>query len=193
MEKVLGDIRRIGLLCWTVAVTPLAAAQPSPADWSRADAATVRVSPSAFTNLPSAIRTAMEKRGCTVPQPAGSERRRNVITGHFTGAKAREWAALCSRDRRSTVLVFHGDGSSKVDEVGEAADADYLQTRPGGRIGFSRALLVASPRAIKRIRTDDGPKLRVIDHDGIVDAFEGKGSMIWYWLEGKWVLLPGSD
>jgi hypothetical protein len=137
----------------------------------------------------------MEKRGCTVPQPAGSERRRNVITGHFTRAKGSEWAALCSRDRRSSVLVFHGDGFGSVDELGEGADADYLQTLPGGRIGFSRALLVASPRTIKRIPTEERASLRarVIDRDGIVDAFVGKGSMIWYWLDGKWVLLPGSD
>lgn len=187
------DICRICLLCWAVAEAPVLSAQLTPADWRHADAATVRLHPSAFSHLPSSIRTEMERRGCTVPQPFGSDRRRNVIRGHFTHAKRTDWAALCSRGKRSSVLVFHGKDFREVDELAEAADSEYLQTVPGGRIGFSRALVVATPKMVRRSREDDVPKPRIIDHDGIVDAFEGKGSMIWYWFGEKWILLSGSD
>jgi len=70
---------------------------------------------------------------------------------------------------------------------------DFLQTRPGGRIGFSRALLVATPAMVRRARAEDVPKPALVDHDGIVDAFEGKGSTVWYWFNGKWIGLSGSD
>ena len=78
-------------------------------------------------------------------------------------------------------------------ELADAADAEFLQTRPGGRIGFSRALLTATPAMVQRSRADDVPKPKTIDHDGIVDAFEGKGSTIWYWFSGTWIPLTGSD
>ncbi|HET9830609.1 MAG TPA: hypothetical protein VFP91_02820 [Vicinamibacterales bacterium] len=166
-------------------------AQVTPADFSRADAATVRLTPSAFSNLPLSVRTAMQRRGCTVPQPAGSARARNVVSGHFTNAGTTDWAVLCSRERRSSVLVFHGNNFSDVDSLAESADSDYLQTVPGGRIGFSRVLSVAAPNIVRQSRATGKP--RVIDHDGIVDAFEGKGSTIWYWSGEKWISSLGSD
>lgn len=192
-KRVFTEIFRIALLCGVLMQTAGLDAQLTPADWLRADAATVRLMPSAFSKLPSSIRMAMERRGCTVPQPVGSDRPRNVISGHFIHAMQTDWAVLCSRARRSSILVFSGKDFSTVDELAEAADAEYLQTVPGGRIGFSRALLVATPTIVKRIRVEDGPKPRIIDHDGIVDAFEGKGSMVWYRSGEKWIVLPGSD
>jgi hypothetical protein len=181
------------LLCWVAVETSVLGAQLTQTDWLRADAATVRLNPGSFPNLPSPIRTEMGRRGCTVPQPFGSDGQRNIISGHFTDAKRRSWAALCSRGRRSAVLVFHGNDFSEVDELAEAADSDYLQTVEGGRIGYSRALGVATPNIVRRAPVADGPKPQVIDHDGINDAFEGKGSTILYWIGEKWIRLQGSD
>ena len=104
-----------------------------------------------------------------------------------------DWAVLCSRGRRSAVLVFHGKDFIEVEEFAETADSEYLQTVPGGRIGFSRALVVATPDIVKQSREDAVRKPGVVDHDGIVDAFEGKGSTIWYWFEKKWNELAGAD
>jgi hypothetical protein len=163
------------------------------ADWLRADIATVRLSPNTFPNLPLSIRTEMERRGCTVPQPFGIDRPRNVISGHFIDATRTDWAALCSRGKRSVILVFHGKGFSNVDELADTADSDYLQTVSGGRIGFSRGLTVATPAVIRRAPGAGDSKPRSIDHDGIDDAFEGKGSTIFYWTEGNWIRLQGAD
>ena len=132
----------------------------------------------------------MERFGCTVPQPAGATRPGNVISGHFTQPDRTDWAVLCSRANQSKVLVFHGNDAS---ELGDAADVGYLQSQAGGRIGFSRRLSVATPEAVRRAANNNQPQLRVIDHDGVVDAFEGKGATIWYWSEGKWIQLPGAD
>jgi len=188
LSIVMCGVSLISALTMCVSVV---AGQLSPADWSRADAATVRLVPSAFSNLPPSVRSAMEQRRCTVPQPVDSGRPRNVISGHFTDAKSTGWAVLCSRERRSAVLVFHGKDFGDVDALAEAPDSEYLQTVSGGRIGFSRALSVAAPKVVKQSRVAAKP--RVVDHDGIVDAFEGKGSTIWYWSGDKWISALGSD
>jgi hypothetical protein len=188
-----GHICRIWLVCWAAAEVSVLGVQLPQADWLRADIATVRLSPNTFPNLPVSIRNEMERRGCTVPQPFGSDRRRNVISGHFINATRTDWAALCSRGKRSVILVFHGKAFSDVDELADTADSDYLQTVPGGRIGFSRGLAVATPAVIRRAPEAGDPKPRSIDHDGIDDAFEGKGSTIFYWTEGNWIRLQGAD
>jgi hypothetical protein len=181
-------------ICWTVAAAaPISGSQLPQADWLRADEATVRLDPSVFSSLPSSILIAMERRQCTVPQPFGSSRPRNVISGHFTQTGRIDWAVLCSRKKRSAVLVFHGKDYGEVDELGEAADSEYLQTVSGsGRIGFSRGLVVATPDVVRR-SWHNGPRPRIVDRDGIADTFEGKGSVIWYWSDGKWIQLTGAD
>ena len=191
--RAMGRIWRIWLVCWAAAEVSVLGGQLPQADWLRADLATVRLSPNAFPNLPVSIRTEMERRGCTVPQPFGSDRPRNVISGHFMQATRTDWAALCSRGKRSAILVFHGKAFSDVDELADTPDSDYLQTVPGGRIGFSRGLAVATPAVIRRAPEADDPKPRSIDHDGIDDAFEGKGSTIFYWTGGVWIRLQGAD
>jgi hypothetical protein len=190
-ERLFFAVCGVVLVCGVSVPASVSGAQLTPADWLRADAATVRLAPSVFVNLPLSIRRAMERRGCTVPQPVGSARPRNVISGHLTHATRTDWAALCSREKRSSILVFHGQDFSDVDELADAPDSEYLQTVSGGGIGFSRALSVATPTIVRRARA--APALQTVDHDGIADAFEGKGSMIWYWPGGKWISFLGSD
>ena len=92
------------LMAW---LTP--SAQTSPGDWRRADEATLRLKPDAFPNVPPELRTALENRGCRVPQPYNAAgQKNNVITGRFTSAGQTDWAVLCSREKRSTILVFRG-------------------------------------------------------------------------------------
>lgn len=181
------------LLCATIAVTTVSTAQFTPNEWSRADASIVRLAPRTFNGVPAGIRNALVKRGCTIPQPTGSKRARNVVSGRFTQRTRTEWAALCSRSQRSSILVFHDNDFTQADEFGEAADADYLQTGGNDQLIFSRALTTASSRVIRLAQSGETTPLLVIDHDGIDDAFEGKASTIWYWSEGGWIRLKGSE
>src|SRR3989442_813307 len=61
-------------------------AQLTRKDWLQADEQTVRLKPSAFPSLPSAVRTELEYRGCTIPQPSGASQPRNVVSGSFISA-----------------------------------------------------------------------------------------------------------
>jgi hypothetical protein len=163
-------------------------------DWNAADLATVRIRPSAFPQAPAAVRAEMERRGCTVPQPHGASRPENLVSGRFTSAGQTDWAGLCSRDRISVILVFRGGSTTDVAELARQPDRSYLQGLGGGVIGFSRDLGVADAAYIRAHHDPrTRPPLPILDHDGINDIFIEKGSVVWFWSQGRWLELAGSD
>jgi anti-sigma factor RsiW len=84
-------------------------------DWEQADRRTRRLLPAVFVDLPAPVRSELERRGCTVPQPFTSTRPANVIKGRFTSANQTDWAVLCSRQQASSILVFRrGRGAGVV-------------------------------------------------------------------------------
>ena len=168
-------------------------AQLTRQDWLRADEQTVRLKPNAFPNLPSGVRSELEHRGCTIPQPSGAGQPRNVASGSFVTAGQTDWAVLCSRNRRSAILVFRGGHPDQVDELAGEADSQYLQViSRDNKIGYSRTLVSVSLRMLhSRAAKEAGVK--EIDHDGIENAFVEKGSTLWYWSGAKWLKLSGGD
>ena len=171
------------------------AAQRIPAEaWAKADLSVRRLSPDTFGMLPASIRKELIRLGCTIPQTYEQERPHNVISGRFTSATGTDWAMLCSRARISTILVFRRGQTPHV-ELATAPDRDYLQGLGGSAIGFSRLISVASARFIRAAAAagHGGPVPPPLDHDGIDDAFAGKGSKVLYFHSGKWLTLAGSD
>ena len=176
------------------------AAQPRaragiPADaWARADLNVRRLSPDTFGGLPASIRKDLIRLGCTIPQTVEDERPHNVISGRFTSATGTDWAVLCSRARVSTILVFR-QGRTPPIELASFPDANYLQGLGGSTIGFSRVISVASARFIRAASEAGhrGPTPPPLDHEGIDDAFAGKGSTVLYFHSGNWLTLAGSD
>ncbi len=164
-------------------------------DWDRADRATLRMAPSAFPDLPAAIRADLEQRGCTIPQPFTAKHPANVIKGRFTSADQVDWAVLCSRRRTSSIFVYRGGTTTTVLELASEPDRQSLQVIDGdGRIGYARALTVADVKYLRnRQEGSGGPMLPSLDHDGIKDNFIEKGSVVWYWHGGRWLKLAGAD
>lgn len=171
------------------------AAQRVPAEaWVKADLSVRRLSPDTFGMLPASIRKELIRLGCTIPQTYEQERPHNVISGRFTSATGTDWAVLCSRARISTILVFRRGQTPHV-ELATSPDKEYLQGLRGSAIGFSRLISVASARFIRAAAAagHSGPAPPPLDHDGIDDAFAGKGSTVLYFYSGKWLTLVGSD
>ena len=156
-------------------------------DWRRADEAIVRLQPSAFPDLPAELRTDLEQRGCTIPQPYNaSTQKKNVISGAFTSAGQNDWAVLCSHAKRSAILVFHGGHSSRVDSLAEEPDSQYLQIVGPQKIGYSRLLAVAPAKVVHQHFPQS-------NHSGIQDVFIEKASVVWYRSAGKWVKVLQSE
>jgi hypothetical protein len=162
--------------------------------FEQADKETVRLQPKVFENLPPAIVKELKRRNCTIPQVYAGQRQGNVITGHFTAAGQVDLAVLCSRDRVSSILVFRGSSPADVAELASVPDLHYLQTVGDDKIGYSRALSVADAEYI-RVHYEAYGSLKPppLDHEGINDAFAEKGSHVWYWYDGQWMQLAGSD
>ena len=101
---------------------------------------------------------------------------------------------LCSRARFSTILVYRHGQASVAAELARDSDAGYLQTIDGaGAIGFSRGLAPVGADFIRKHHDTADPPLPVLDHEGIDDAFVGKGSKVHYFSAGKWLVLSGAD
>jgi hypothetical protein len=176
-----------------------AAAQRIPDEaWAKADLSVRRLSPDTFRVLPASIRKELIRLGCTIPQTYEQERPHNVISGRFTASTGTDWVVLCSRARISSILVFRR-GQTPPLELATAPDREYLQGHleglGGSAIGFSRVISVASARFIRAAAAagHGGPAPPPLDHDGIDDAFTGKGSTVLYFHSGKWLTLAGSD
>lgn len=167
---------------------------PPPEEWARADAATVRLKPDAFPDLPVALQAELRQRGCTIPQAFTGGRPHNVISGRFISAMQRDWAVLCSRQRVSSILVFRGGVPTAVTELARRADADFLQVTGSGTLGYSRMLGVATPAYIgTHHERYGGATPPPLDHDGIDDIFVEKASVVWYQYHGRWLQLTGAD
>jgi hypothetical protein len=166
---------------------------PPPEAWARANAATKRLEPVGVPGIPGWLTTELTRRHCSIPQSYGANRPHNIVRGFFNDGSVADWAALCSRDEASAILVFW-DGQDKAAELASAPDANYLQVVRPGEIGFSRAIGLATPATIRGYHRAFGVGvLPPLSHSGINDAFVGKGSVVWYWHQGTWLRLTGSD
>ena len=164
-------------------------------DWAAAARAIRRLSPDDFPQLPRAVRDGLKERRCTVPQSFYPARPHNVVSGAFARPGQRDWAVLCSVDGRSAILIFWAGGVTRTPaELAPADDATFLQGIGNEQIGYSRVINRADTARIREhAEAYDGPLPKSLDHDGIDDAFVEKGSQVYYYEDGVWLELAGSD
>lgn len=163
--------------------------------WQIADKATIRLEPTAFSQLPENIIFFLQKRKCTVPQSFGNTVPHNVVRGQFAKSGQFDWAVLCSRDRVSSILIFWNGSIKSVAEIASSDDKDFLQTVDGaGSVGFSRAIdVVDSDYILEHYGEYGGKKTPEIKHQGINDAFIEKASSVHYFYRRQWLRLQGAD
>ena len=151
-------------------------------------------SPSAFTALPVKIQSALQSRGCRIPQTYEGSGLRNVIQGQFASPGQTDWAVLCSRQGISSILIFWNASEAAPGEIHAAPDNNYLTPLENGKAGFSRAISrVGKDFIMEHFKAYGGPQPPPIDHDGINDEILEKGSTVHYFYRGQWTELTGSD
>ena len=163
--------------------------------WRIADEATVRLSPTAFSQLPKNIVAYLKVQKCSVPQAFSNAAPHNVIRGQFARSGQFDWAVLCSRKRVSAILVFWNGSTKSVAEIARSDDRDYLQGIDGnGKIGFSRAIGVVGKKFIlEHYCAYGGVKPPKSKHQGINDALVEKASSVHYFYRRRWLELQGAD
>ena len=154
------------------------------------------LSPMEFDNIPMDVRTSLTKLGCTIPQPHPFFRlaeHQNIVSGEFGGAGQTDWAALCSRDGRSEIIVIWGGTQHCPGVVVEKRpDRSSMQSMGPHGMVYSRAI-GRFPASIKTLfKMDEGvPEKRA--HDAISDTFLDKGGSAAYCHEGKWIEFGTAD
>ena len=138
-----------------------------------------RLDPSLFATAPVAVRSGLKQHGCTVPQTYLAGGRQNVVRGSFTKPTVKEWAALCSVDGSSEILVFSATSSQPLARFARASDETFVQSIAPGRTGYSRRLCTV-PSSVRGL-------------SGVEDAFLEKASTVWVHERGQWHGMPGAD
>ncbi len=182
---------------------PIAAPEPAPGEtkaveqtedqWTRADRLIKRLPPAEFPELPTAFKAELEQAGCTIPQSGFDESRNNVIHGSFGAMGQEDWAVLCSRNGTSSIFMHWGGPVQCPSERLPQSDKNFLQGMPEG-IVFSRSIAATTSYHVYPDDDSAGVDREVLmDHDGIDDVFQGKGSTVWLCRGGAWIAFAGGD
>ena len=148
--------------------------------------------PASFTEVPAAIRSDLQKRHCLIPQTYEARTPENVIHGAFREKGSSDWAALCSQNGTSTLLIYWDGSDPKPAETAAQLDTDTADPHnETNLLGYARGIDPATPKSINEILANKpyGP----FDHDGIRDAHIEKSSVIHYFKNGTWMTLAGTE
>jgi len=162
--------------------------------FDEAEQGIVRLSPSAFRELPRNVIRELQRRGCTIPQTPYTKNPHNVIRGEFAKPGQTDWAVLCSVKGVSSILVFWNSSEKNPAEIARMEDRIFLQGITAEGVGLSRAIDPVGKDFITRhYDAYGGPKPPPINHQGVNDSFVEKASEVWYFYAGKWLKLTGAD
>ncbi|MBZ5632561.1 MAG: hypothetical protein LAO55_05465 [Acidobacteriia bacterium] len=154
----------------------------------------LRLNPSAFPELPKKVLADLKRRGCLIPQVQPVNEPHNVIKGEFAKPGQTDWAVLCSIGGVSSILVYWNGSAANPAQIAEKKDFDNLQDSGADGITYSRAIAPADRAYIlQHYQAYGGTKPPPLDHQGIDDAFVEKGSVVFYFYQGKWLQLTGAD
>ena len=132
--------------------------------------------------------------GCTIPQAWGNSEPHNVVTGKFADPSQTDWAALCSQDGESELVVIWGGSASCPTPLARWPDRHFLQNVGVDGILFSRIIGAAPGNLMstfwKYAGQGDPPALA---HDYLSDAFYEKCAKAYYCHEGRWIEFTSGD
>jgi len=167
-------------------------ARPQPDTPAAVVVDTILFPPAVFSVLPAATRRALDERGCLVPRPSFRRSPSNVIVGSFARPGQVDWAVLCWREQRSSILVFWGGPSDCPAELASVRDSVPGRVAPRG--WYDHVITAADARhgGIGEWPAAPFPPQDQLDHWGIEDGWDMTSS-VWYCYAGQWWRLPGSD
>jgi hypothetical protein len=157
-----------------------------------------RLSVSSFPAAPKQVSDWLKTQECSIPQAEVDANHKttanNLISGEFAAKGQKDWAALCSHNGLSAIVVLWGGESRCGGALAVSADNHSMQTGVGGKWIYSRLISAIGPQQIlKRQKAFGGSVPSPLVHQGIDDAFVGKASVTYYCHKGTWLELQGTD
>ena len=140
-----------------------------------------------FPALPASISAELARRQCMIPQSFEAQQPENVIHGSFRAPGSSDWAALCSAQGSTTLLVFLA-GQPEPIALRTQPDSAWLGAEPGSaNFGSSWGIAVLSA---DELRASPGLRRNApIDHDAIEDARLERSLSVRYYSGGRWLDL----
>lgn len=161
--------------------------------WARAESLIVRLSPAEFPDVPDTVRSWLVELGCAIPQAWGDQGLHNIVSGRFASPEQTDWAALCSRDGTSEVVVIWGGPATCPTPLARHPDRNFLQNVGVDGILFSRGIGVVPADPLSRYWTHSGDARPGLVHEALSDAFYEKGATAYYCHEGRWLEFTVGD
>ena len=147
--------------------------------------------PEKFSGVPAWVVAELNARGCSIPQALHFRKGpHNLIRGEFVLKGQADWAALCSKNGKSSIVLLSTNKEKCTQELPVTGDSAYVQQVSSNQQAFSRLISTATSKEITPYAMQDSPGF---DHDGIIDEFAEKASSIIYCREGTWVELQAVD
>lgn len=142
----------------------------------------------AFPDLPERIATALESRGCVIPQTYQAKRPENVIHGSFQHPGSDDWAVLCSSKGVVALLVFFADAKAAEPQVVASATLTS-RTQPhdsSGELGFNWGIDTATPRQVHEAQAGMVHRPTPPPYDCVADTTLGGNTRYHLFGHGAW-------
>jgi hypothetical protein len=163
-------------------------AQVQDPQFEAAARAAARLAPADVPGLPDSVEVALREHGCTVPQYRSEEdaAANNVIRGEFAQAGQLDYAALCSRAGRTSLLVIWGGSARCADETQTGADVDAM-VGADDEVVYARQIQLLPKARAEEFAWLETPSLGRIEHDGILHSVGEYQTSFLYCRGGRWI------
>jgi hypothetical protein len=153
-----------------------------------------RLPASSFPDLPDAIASVLEERGCMIPQTFQAHRPENVINASLERPGSSDWAVLCSTHGTVELLVFFDRIPKKPMTLATAPELERLQRHDSsGVLGFDWGIDPASPRRVREARAGMEHHPPLLDHDALEDTVLNQKTVYRFYTHSAWTVVDTSD
>lgn len=166
-------------------------------DFNRAEREIKFLNPSEVQEFPESVKTKLQKDNCLIPTIPGSQGPTGWARGSFAKRGQTDWAILCSNSsgKSEIKIIWGGKDKPCIESFTSSENRNYLQVQDtAGTITFSRMIgMLSADQVFSLLKKAKASLPSNFKHDCIVDAFVGKGSLIYFCSNGKWENVPGAD
>ncbi len=145
---------------------------------------------SSFPDLPTAIQTVLNQRGCLIPQTYEAHQPENVVHASLERTGSSDWAVLCAANGTVSLMVFFASAPEHPMVLATAQGTSRLQWHDSsGVLGFNWGIDPASPERVHEAQTGLPHRPPPPDHDALEDTTLDHRAVFHLYAKGKWTLV----
>jgi hypothetical protein len=149
---------------------------------------------SSFPQIPAAVRSQLDQRGCLIPQTYQARGPENVVQASLERRGSEDWAVLCSHHGTVSLLVFFADGAAPPTVLASAQETERLQANAAtGVLGFDWALDAATPEQVRQAQTGMRRRPALLDHDALAESVIDQTTVYHYYTGDTWIVISTQD